>query len=187
LLTFVSRYGLLAVVAGTFFEGEGVLTAASVLARQGLLNVVAVWMAAAGGAWTGHLCWFLVGRKLGRNRTGFRSKRLQEGVSTAERLLMAHPRAAVFILQYLYGMRMIGALALGSTALSLGKFAVYQALNCLIWAALVTGVGFVLGGVVMDTFHGWLKWVWMAASILFLLLVFRSLERLLANQARELP
>jgi membrane-associated protein len=180
----ISRHGLLAVLVGTFFEGEGVLLAASVLAERGLLSPVGVWLTAALGAWAGHLLWFSAGRRLGR-RLLTRFRRLAAKAAEADRIVEAHPKAAIFLLQYLYGIRMAGALALGLTAFSWRRFALYQAANCLVWAALLTALGYLVGAASAEFLHGWIRWVWVTASLLVLLVIVHRLSARSLEAARN--
>lgn len=181
MIALASQYGLLMVLVGTFFEGEGVLMMAAVLAQQRVLNFTEVVLTASAGAWLGHLFWFLIGRRFPGGIPRVASKRLAETVARMKRVLEVHPRTAIFILQYLYGMRMMGAVALGSTTLPFGRFALYEAVNCLVWAGLVTSAGYFAGEAVTALFHGWLKWVWMGLSLLFIALIFRFLDRWIAD------
>jgi membrane-associated protein len=170
----ISRHGLLAVLVGTFLEGEGVLLAASVAAARGLLSPVGVWLTAAVGAWAGHLLWFSAGRRFGSQLLS-RSRWLAAKSAEADRIVEAHPKTAIFLLQYLYGVRMAGALALGLTRLSWRRFSLYEAVNCLVWAALLTAVGYLVGSASAEFLHGWIRWAWAAASLLVLLAVVHRL------------
>jgi membrane protein DedA with SNARE-associated domain len=82
-------------------------------------------------------------------------------------------------LQYLYGLRLVGAVAVGLTEFSLLRFVLYQIVNCLIWAGLIGGVAYLLGGLVTEIFHGWFKWIWMVASAVLVVLLLRFVDRLL--------
>lgn len=176
LTALVSHYGLAAVFAGTFFEGEGVLVAAAVLSGEGLLPPLSVWLTAASGAWLGHLAWFVVGRWLGQRQLQDRWRWLGERLDLADRIIRRHPGWAVFILQYLYGIRMIGAAAFGMTHLSFGRFLSYQAFNCLVWSALVGSVGYFMGEAGGRFFQGWGKWLWLAVSVVLLVWLLRRLK-----------
>ena len=99
-------------------------------------------------------------------------------------MIEARPVAAIVLLQYLYGLRLVGAVTLGLTELSLLRFALYQIVNCLVWAGLIGGVAYLLGGLVTEIFHGWFKWIWLVVSaglvVLSLRFVDRALERIKA-------
>jgi len=182
-IAWVTHHGLVAVFAGTFFEGEGILIAAAVLAGEGVLHPLSVWVTAACGAWVGHLVWFLTGRWVGRHRWTARWTWFTQRLAEADRIIQRHPGWSIFILQYLYGTRMIGAAAFGLTHLSFRRFMWYQAANCLVWAAVIGAVGYFLGGAGGRFFHGWGRWLWVAVSVL---LVLWSLQRLKpAARSRE--
>jgi len=174
----VSKYGLLAVFGGALLEGEGILILAAILSGVGALDPVRVWLVAAAGAWLGHLFWFAVGRTIRGRRLGPDSPSFKARVAQVKRLIEARPVTAIFLLQYLYGLRLVGAIALGLTDLSLLRFASYQIVNCLLWAAGVGGTAYLLGGLASEIFHGWFKWVWMGASAALIALLLRFVNRL---------
>lgn len=175
----VSRYGLLAVFGGTLIEGEGVLIVAATLSEQGVLDPVHVWLAASIGAWFGHLFWFIAGRATRGHRLALGSAAFRARAAKVKRLIEARPMAAIVLLQYLYGLRLVGAVALGLTELSLLRFALYQIVNCLVWAGLIGGVAYLLGGLVAEIFHGWFKWIWLVVSAGLVALSLRFVDRVL--------
>jgi len=140
----LARFGILSVFAGTFLEGETVLVAAGVLAHAGRLHLPPVITAAFLGAWTGHLLWFYLGRSRGPALL-LRWPRLQRGFDRVEPLIHRFGTAAIFITQYLYGARWTAAVAFGMSRLSFRWFALMQVANCLIWAVVITSLGYFFG------------------------------------------
>ncbi|HUK57145.1 MAG TPA: DedA family protein [Nitrospiria bacterium] len=175
-LHLLRHYGLWAVLVGTFFEGEGVLVGAGILAAKGLLDPLYVGMTAALGAWTGHLFWFFMGRRFGTRYILPRFGLLREKISRANGIIKRRPGTAIVILQYLYGARVFGAIAFGLTELSFGRFVVYEAVNCAVWAAVVETAGYFLGKAVFRFFHGWGRWIWIALSIAVLVWIYQLLK-----------
>ena len=169
----VSRYGLLAVFGGTLLEGEGILIVAATLSAQGVLDPVRVWLTASTGAWLGHMFWFTTGRAIRGRRLALGSVAFRARGAQVKRLIEARPVTAILLLQYLYGLRLVGAVAFGLTEFSLLRFVLYQIVNCLVWAGLIGGVAYLLGGLVTEIFHGWFKWIWMAASAILVVLLLR--------------
>ena len=174
----VSRYGLLAVFGGTLLEGEGILIVAATLSAQGVLDPIRVWLAASTGAWLGHMFWFITGRVIRGRRLALGSADFRARAAQIKRLIEDRPVTAILLLQYLYGLRLVGAVAFGLTEFSLRRFVLYQIVNCLVWAGLIGGVAYLLGGLVTEIFHGGFKWIWMAASAILVALLLRFVGRL---------
>lgn len=173
----ISRFGVAAVFVGTIFEGEGVLMAAAAAAQQGLLSPPLVWIAAAAGAFSGHVLWFSVGRMLVSRVHIERFPRVAERFERADRFVRVHPAASIFTLQYLYGVRLLGALALGLSSLGWGVFLLLEALNCLTWAALFAALGYGLGETGAHLVHGWVGWLWLGVSVLVAFAVVHAVVR----------
>lgn len=173
----LSRYGLVAVAVGTLFEGETVLILAGALAGRQLLPPIGVWITAALGAWVGHLIFFAVGRVLGKERLIRKFPRLRSGLEKADAFIRKRRWSSVFGLQYLYGMRIVGAIAFGLSRLSTGWFAAAEALNCLIWAALIGGAGYLMGEEAGQLFHGSMRNIWVVVSALIVMLIYLQIRK----------
>jgi len=166
----VAEYGYLAVFLGTFLEGETVLLAAAFAAAHGLLAAPVVAGVAALGAWCGHAVFFGVGRWRGRAWL-FARPRLGRHARRADAVIVRYGWTSVFILQYLYGARVAGALLFGLSSFTLPRFLALQAVNCAAWAVVVTAAGYLLGAT-LDLVLARMSWVsaGIAAALLGLLL-----------------
>lgn len=153
----VADYGYLAVFLGTVLEGEAVLLAAAVAASHGLLAAPAVAATAAAGAWVGHVVFFRIGRWKGRDWL-FGHRRLGPHARRADAVITRYGWTSVFILQYLYGARIAGALLFGLSSFRLPRFLALQAVNCVTWAVVVTAAGYLLGAT-LEVAAGRLTWV----------------------------
>lgn len=142
--TFLHRFGYLAVFVGTFLEGETILVLSGFFASRGYMRVAIIIFVAFIGAFLGHLFWFWLGRTKGIHIVR-RFPRLARHMERALQLFEDHGASAVFISQYLYGLRIVSAVMFGISNIKARTFILYQALSCLVWASLVTLLGFYFG------------------------------------------
>ncbi len=141
---FVQQYGYWAVFIWTFIEGESVFIAAAALSAAGLLYPGGVIMAAAAGAYAGHLFFFSLGRWRGMaliNALPF----LKRHYPKANVILDKYAHWSIFIFQYLYGTRIVAAILFGCSSISTTRFLLLQIVNCLSWAIIIYIAGHMLG------------------------------------------
>jgi membrane protein DedA with SNARE-associated domain len=138
------HFGYLAVFAGTFLEGETILVLAGFFASRGKLSLPLVLLVAAAGAYAGHVFWFWLGRSQG-TRLVRRFPRFERQIARSLELIERHGAGAIFLTQYLYGLRVASAVVFGLSAMSRRKFLLYQALSCALWATLIGLLGYFFG------------------------------------------
>lgn len=138
------HFGYLAVFAGTFLEGETILVLAGFFASRGRLSLPLVLLAAAGGAYLGHVFWFWVGRSQG-TRLVHRFPGFEQKIARSLALIERHGAGAIFLTQYLYGLRVASAIVFGLSRMSRRTFLLYQAISCALWASIIGLLGFFFG------------------------------------------
>ena len=102
----VENYGYAAVVLGTFVEGEGTLLLGVFAARQDLLSLPGVLIAAFCGALAGDTGFFLLGR-LHRTKMISRLPKWHERVSRVLNMLRRHETLVILAYRFLYGFRAV--------------------------------------------------------------------------------
>src|SRR5947209_6194550 len=125
----LQKFGYLAVYIGTFLEGETILVMAGFFAERGYLELFLVIITAFGGAYTGHVFWFWLGRTQGvklLDRFPKMKKHFGKGIRMFER----YGAPAIFITQWLYGLRVTCAVIIGISRISTIKFLLYEAMTC---------------------------------------------------------
>src|SRR5260370_25558624 len=125
------KFGYIAVFIGTFLEGETILVMAGFFAQRGYLQLVGVILVAAAGAYVGHVFWFWLGRTKGvqlLERFPKMKKHFGKGIRIFER----YGAPAIFITQWLYGLRVTCAVIIGISRISVVKFLVYEAITCIV-------------------------------------------------------
>jgi membrane protein DedA with SNARE-associated domain len=138
------KFGYLAIFLGTFFEGETVLVLSGFFASRRHLSILIVVLVAASGAFVGHLFWFWLGRTQGA-RIVHHFPKLEKHMDRGLRLFEEYGAMAIFITQYLYGLRVASAVVFGISHISVRKFVLFQAISCATWAALIASLGYYFG------------------------------------------
>jgi membrane protein DedA with SNARE-associated domain len=140
----LQKFGYFAVFAGTFLEGETTLVMAGFFAERGYLDLALVVLVAFLGAYTGHVFWFWLGRAQGI-RLLERFPRMKTHFGRGIRIFERYGAPAIFITQWLYGLRITAAVIIGISKISLTKFLVYQAISCIVWAIVIGSAGYYFG------------------------------------------
>src|SRR5437867_8780483 len=140
----IQKFGYLAVFIGTFLEGETILVMAGFAAQRGYMRLPLVAIAAMLGAYVGHVFWFWLGRTQGV-RLLDRFPKMKKHFGKGIRMFERYGAPAIFITQWLYGLRITCAVIIGISKISTVKFLVYEAITCIIWAIIIASAGYVFG------------------------------------------
>ena len=141
---FLSQYGAFAVFLGAGIEGETVVVGGGLLAHQGLIPLTHVMIAAATGSFLADQAFFQVGRRF-RDHPRVRRIAARPAFSRALRLLEDHPVAFVLMFRFLYGLRTISPIAIGTTSLSARAFVCLNAVAAIVWGIAFSALGYVFG------------------------------------------
>lgn len=170
----VTHYGYWVILAGALLEGETVLLAAGYAAHQGLLSWPWVIATAALGGALGDQVAFFIGRWRGQDLIS-RFPWVAQRIPAVHRMLEQHERLAIIGVRFLYGFRIAGPIILGTSHISLGHFARFNALGALIWAFLVSGSGYYFSGMVASIDPDQYPSVRFLISLLLVLVIGRVL------------
>jgi membrane protein DedA with SNARE-associated domain len=138
------KFGYLAVFVGTFLEGETILVLAGFMSERGYLQIALVTITAFLGAFIGHVFWFWLGRTKGVNLLD-RFPKMKKHFGKGIRMFERYGAPAIFITQWLYGLRITCAVIIGISRISTAKFLIYQAVSCAVWAVVIACAGFFFG------------------------------------------
>jgi membrane protein DedA with SNARE-associated domain len=140
----IEQYGLIAVFAGCLAEGETAAILGGFFAHQHLFLPWQAFLAAFLGAFVGDTFFFSLGRLFSGMPAVARFKD-RPGFSHAYRLVNEHPSVFVLTNRYIYGLRLVGAVAIGFSGISVVRFVALNAASSAVWAALFTAIGYVFG------------------------------------------
>jgi membrane protein DedA with SNARE-associated domain len=148
----LENYGYIAVFIGALLEGETVLVMAGFAAHRGLLHLQWVIAVAAAGGFIGDQIFFALGRYRGRQML-VRLPSVQRHAARVEGLIHRHSTWLIIGVRFMYGLRIAGPVLIGMSRVSHVKFAMLNLLGALIWAVVVTGVGYLFGEAVGMVIH----------------------------------
>jgi membrane protein DedA with SNARE-associated domain len=153
----VHAYGYLAIVVGTFFEGELVMLAAGVLVTTGILTLPGVMLAGMVGIFgSDTVCFFLgrfAGSQIGRWFPGLFSR-----LGTVFGMIERHEQKLIVCYQFFPGFCAVTPIAFGMTTISAARFMTLDLVGNALWTLTFSLGGYFCGAaffrVVLD-FHRW--------------------------------
>lgn len=140
----LKQYGYLAVLLGTFLEGETILLMAGFAAHQGYLSLPGVMLAAFVGSLAGDQLAFFAGRRYGRAALS-RFPRVLAQLERATGLLERYGSALLVGFRFVYGIRNATPLSAGLSRIPVSRFVLLNAVGALLWATTVSAAGYVFG------------------------------------------
>jgi membrane protein DedA with SNARE-associated domain len=148
----LARYGLLGIFLGAGVEGEAVVITGGILAHRGLWPLWAAMVASACGSCIVDQLWFLLGRYCRRYRWVQRIA-AKSAFAKALGFLERHPTAFIFGFRFVYGMRTVSPIAIGTTTVPAARFMVLNAVAAAIWGPLFTYIGYEFGKAIDPLLH----------------------------------
>jgi membrane protein DedA with SNARE-associated domain len=140
----IQQYGYVAIVFGTFLEGETILLLGGFAAARDLLRIEWVIVAAFIGAVAGDQTWFQIGRHGGKSaidrRPAWKSK--AERVQT---LLAKWEIPLLLGFRFLYGLRNPIPFVVGAVGYPPWRFLCLNVIGAAIWATVVAMLGYLFG------------------------------------------
>lgn len=138
------RYGYLGVALGVAFEGEAVLVMGGVLAHQGLLRLPLVMLVAFVATFFVDQAWFAIGRRKGKAFVASRPA-LARRAASVERAIEKWGDGYVLAFRFLYGLRTISPIVLGTSRYSHVRFVVLNGVGAAIWSVAIGAAGWAFG------------------------------------------
>ena len=140
----LNTYGYLALMLGTFLEGETILVAAGFLAHQGYLKLSWVIIFAFVGTYAGDQLYFFLGRARGMR---FIESKPQWQAKSARvfALLQKHQNPVIVGFRFLYGIRTVTPFIIGASGLRPVRFIIWNFIGAGAWAVAIGTLGYLFG------------------------------------------
>ena len=140
----MQEYGYLALLIGTFFEGETAILVASSLIHHGLFDAFPTVFFGFAGSFISDWLYYMIGRLNGKyfvaKRPGLKAK-----LEPVQRLFQKHQLQILFSYRFLYGFRVIIPVVIGMSLIRPIQFLFYSVFSGLMWATTVGTAGYFLG------------------------------------------
>ncbi len=171
----IGNYGLAAVFLGAGIEGETMVLAGGLFAHEGMLSLPGTAIAAATGSFVADQCFFAAGRRF-RDHRWVQRAQSKPAFAKALDTLERYPIGFIFAFRFLYGLRTVSPIAIGTSHVPTRTFLAINAVAAMVWAVLFTGIGYVFGTGIAELLgryrpHG-RQWLWVALAALVLGLIF---------------
>lgn len=176
----VSTYGYLAVLIGTFLEGETILVIAGFLCHREYLQLPGVIAAAFIGTVAGDQLFFHLGRRSGLQGLAARPRWMPRAMRV-RRLIVRHQIWLILGFRFLYGLRTITPFMLGASHIRPMRFLAFNVVGAFVWACAFGSLGYALG----QTLHAMLADIKRYELIVAVLLVCVLLTALLMRWRRS--
>lgn len=140
----IDAYGYLAVLIGTFLEGETILVLGGIAAKLGYLELP--WVIAYGfaGSLIGDQLAFFLGRWRGRSLLQ-RHPAWTARAARVNRILERHRIPVILGFRFLYGLRNLTPFVLGMSRVPFAQFALLNVVGAALWAGTISALGYSLG------------------------------------------
>ncbi|MDR1333036.1 MAG: DedA family protein [Holosporales bacterium] len=147
---FVREWGYWAVFVGAVFEGELVLITASAFAAMGHLSITRVFFLAFLTTVIVDQLLFWVGYKVGTDWIIRKIPKLEKSRERVFVLLRKMDVLFIFAFRFIYGIRTISPLIIGSAMVKPPRFIIFNILSGLCWASVGCFLGYTIADVVAD-------------------------------------
>lgn len=140
----IQHFGYLAILVGTFLEGETILVMGGFAAHRGYLKLPFVFLMAFIGTALGDQLFFFLGR-FRSEATLKKHPSWKPSIDRARSLLDRHQLLIILIFRFLYGLRIITPFAIGMSRFPTRTFVPLNILGAGVWAAVFSVVGYFFG------------------------------------------
>ena len=149
---YLAQYGYIAIVVGTFFEGETTVLLGGIFSKLRYMDLDRVMLWAFTGTMLGDCTFFFLGKSVGRNVIE-KYEFLRSKIPLANRIIKRYGNFILFLVRFFVGVRGIILVLLGCTDIRKRTFFLYSTLSALLWSVAISLIGFLFGEVVYIFAH----------------------------------
>lgn len=144
---YIARYGYIAIVIGTFLEGETTVLLGGIFSKLHYMELDKVMAWAFLGTLAGDCTFFFIGKAFGRNIIE-RYESLRSKIPLANGIMKRYGNFIIFLVRFFVGVRGIILLLLGCTDIKKRTFFLYSFMSAALWSIVVSSIGYLFANVV---------------------------------------
>lgn len=144
LQSLIENYGYLAILIGTFLEGETIVILAGFAAHLGYLELPWVIASAIAGSFSGDQLYYYIGRHWGPKIIARRLS-WQESADKVYVHLRRHQNFLILTFRFYYGLRNVTPFVVGSAQVSRTRYFILNLIGAIVWAIAFACAGFFSG------------------------------------------
>ncbi|MBQ4132382.1 MAG: DedA family protein [Desulfovibrionaceae bacterium] len=152
LIEIVQDYGYIAILIGTFLEGETIVLVAGYLAHEEILSLPLIAICAFCGSCTSDQLMFLIGRKKGKPFLETKP-RMKWAAAKVTRIMEKHETLLILGFRFLYGLRNVTPVMMGISGVNYKKFIILNIIGAAIWATSFAWGGYLFGMLLAEILH----------------------------------
>ncbi|MDR1488758.1 MAG: DedA family protein [Holosporales bacterium] len=150
LANFVKDWGYIAVMLGAMIEGESVVLTASALSAMGYMSIYKVFFIVFLTTVITDQGLFFIGYKMGTSWLINKFPKLEKTRNRVFKLLHKMDIFFIFSFRFIYGVRTISPLIIGSAHIKPRRFIIYNFFSGVCWAFVSCFLGYTITDYVMD-------------------------------------
>ncbi len=150
----IAHYGVLGVFLAAAIEGELGVVIGGAMARMGTLNPFSVALAAWIAAFLSAQLFFYAGRSQ-RDSKWVHKVTDKRAFALAIKWIDRHPRLFCLFYRFVYGMRIVGPVAISLSHIKAHTFLVFNVFTALAWAIVGVSLGWLFGHELANLVRAW--------------------------------
>lgn len=152
LIDWLKEYGYIILFIWSFMEGETGLVIAGVMVHTEDMELFTAITVAGLGGFAGDQVYFYIGR-YNRDYIHRKFKKQRRKIALATLLLRKYGWFIIFIQRYMYGLRTVIPMSIGTTKYSSRKYAIINLISAFIWASLTIVLAYIFGEEILKVVH----------------------------------
>ncbi|MBN1549976.1 VTT domain-containing protein [bacterium] len=184
MISLITTYGIWIIAIGCFFQSTLMVLVTGMLVYENVISLPYAVLITVSSAWAGHLFWYFLGVSLNEKCKVLFKSQIAIKLEKVNQIIRRNPWISIFLLQYLYSLKLIGAISFGMAKLPKRWFALAQFVNCTIWTLAMGTIGGFFSQYIHISQWRAIKMLWISLSLVIIYFTARwfHLKKIKENQ-----